>query len=139
VRATFFICSVRSLLHSLVSAPEFFIWGCPVASCCAHRTFFVVSGQQLLRMQKFFFSLCSVTSAQSVWAPCCRFFFSSSQPCKRVRGASDFFFPLSSRFRSTAAARTDFLWSQPHSTVVCAVFLFLCPVAVGDLFSNSKS
>jgi hypothetical protein len=124
----FFICSVRSLLHSLVSAPEFFIWGlsgrillraqnlflwCPVSCCCACRNFF---------------SLCPVTSAQPVWTPCCRliifFLFSSSPPCKLVRGASVFFSPLSSRFRSTAAARANFFWSQPHSTTVCAAFYF---------------
>jgi hypothetical protein len=51
--------------------------------------FFVVSGQQLLRMQKFFFSLfghfCTVRLGAML-----QIFF-SSQPCKRVRGANDFF------------------------------------------------
>jgi hypothetical protein len=116
VRATFFICSVRSLLHSLVSAPEFFIWGlsgrillraqnlflwCPVSSCCACRNF----------------SLCPVTSAQPVWAPCCKF-FSPPHSHASVSGAPAIFF-LSCRFRSTAAARTVF-FSHSHTLLPCA-------------------
>jgi hypothetical protein len=62
----------------------------------AQNLFFVVSGQQLVCMQNLFFR---------------------SLLHSRL-GASDFF--LSSRFLSTAAARTVFL--QPHSTAVCAAF-----------------
>jgi hypothetical protein len=66
-RAEFFFGRFCTALSA--RAPEFFIWGLSGRILLrAQNLFFVVSGQQLLRMQKLFF-LCSVTSAQSVWAP----------------------------------------------------------------------
>jgi hypothetical protein len=121
-----FLCWARRLFFfcllplSSVSARHFFYLFCPVASpqpCQRARifylgavrshpaarteSFFVVSGQQLLRMQKLF-SLSGHFCTARLGAML-QIFLSSSQPCKRVRGASDFFSVLSLPVNSSCA------------------------------------
>jgi hypothetical protein len=87
-----------------------------VTSCLRAQIFFVLSGQQLLCMQEFFFSL----SGHLFSAGRAQFFFgrfcSARAPCMRVRGANFSF--LSSRFQQLRAQ----FFSQPHTTAVCAAF-----------------
>jgi hypothetical protein len=103
---------------------NFLFGGCPVASCYAHRTFFLwCPVSSCCACRNFFFSVRSLLHSPSGRHDADLFFLllTAMQACQ---GRQRFFSPLSSRFRSTAAARTDFLWSQPHSTAVCAAFCF---------------
>jgi hypothetical protein len=123
-------------LSSVSARAESFIWSLSGRILLrAQNLFSVVSGQQLLRMQNFFsvrslllspramlqtFSLCSVTSAQP--ARHAADFFSlfghfSSQPCMRVRGASDFFSVQSLPVNSSCAHS---FFCHSHTLLPCA-------------------
>jgi hypothetical protein len=121
---------------ALSARQNFFIWGLSGRILLpAQNLFFVVSGQQLLRMQKFFFlfgHFCSPSGRHAA-----DLFFFSSQPCKRVRGASDFFSSVQSLPVNSSCAHR---FSLVTATLYCRVrsFLFLCPVAVCR-FDSSRS
>jgi hypothetical protein len=121
-----------------VRAQNLLFGRCPVASCCAHRTFFLWCPVSSCCACRIFF--CSVTSAQparhaadffspfghfcSARAPCCRLFLSVRSllltAMHACQGRQRFFLcPVAS---GQQQLRAHFFLSQPHSTAVCAAF-----------------
>jgi hypothetical protein len=116
-----------TFLHSVVSPRARIFYLGVVRSHPAARTepFFVVSGQQLLHMQKLFFSLSGHFYTARLGAMLRTFFFSSSQPCKRVRGASDFFSSVQSLLVNSSCAHR-FFFGHSHTLLLCAqLFVFV--------------
>jgi hypothetical protein len=149
VRATFFL-SGQQLFFFISSSSACNVWARAepffwtllhsVVSPRARNFYFGLSGQQLLRMQKFF-SLCPVASTlqgsqrffyffslsgrfNSAGELAILLFFSSARSLQLCRGASDSFFSQSLPVNSCCAHRVFFYRSQPHSTAEPCRFLF---------------
>jgi hypothetical protein len=101
-------------------APESFIWSLSGRILLrAQNLFSVMSGQQLLCMQNFFFSLfghfCTVRLGAML-----QIFFLLLTAMHACQGRQRFFFcPVAS---GQQQLRAQFFLSQPHSTAVCAAF-----------------
>ena len=101
----------------------FLFGGCPVASCCPHRIFFLWCPVSSCCACRIFFSVWSLL--QSVWAPCCRLIFFLLTAMQACQGRQRFFFlcPVAS---GQQQLRTQIFFGHSHTLLPCAqLFVFV--------------